>query len=998
MSDRNVAPELRIEDLREKLRSSNGPRYWRSLEELAATPEFGEMLQREFAQMLPVEGTSLSRRRFVQLMGASMALAGISGCSIQPEEDILPYTKQPEEIIPGKPLYFATAMCMGGYSRGVLVESHMGRPTKIEGNPDHPASLGATTLFEQASILTLYDPDRSRAPSYLGAIRSWEPMQAELSSAVAAQQALQGEGLRLLLPTSTSPTLAAQLRRLRQTFPRAEVVFYDPVGSEAARRGARDAFGRWTEVVHDVGAADVILSIDCDLLAEGPGAVRHARDFSTRRRAPQGGTAMNRLYAVESSPTSTGTIADHRLSLAPHRVEAFVRALAAELEVPGAQAQPESELAAPLQSIAQDLRAHRGRSLIVAGPSAAPEVHILVHAMNEALGNLGRTVRLGEPLEVEPGDRHLALRRLSEDMHAGKVDLLLIAGVNPVFELPPELDFSAALEKVRLRVHAGLYRDETAEYCQWHVPLSHYLEAWSDARAFDGTASIVQPLIAPLYNSRSIHELLELILGGDAVSGRELVRSTWRERSGAIDFDRNWRRWVHDGWIPGTSIEHRSLAIDPSGVRAAALSLDSRHAERSGLSVALRPDPTIWDGSFANNGWLQECPKPHTRITWDNAALLSPATAERLSVRSEDKVRVTVDGQSLELAAWVLPAHADDTVTVHLGYGRRRAGKVGRGTGFNAYPLRTLDQMWTRPGATLEKIGGRYRLASTQIHHNMEGRHLVRHATIDEYRQHPDFVHALGHAEAAEISIMPGFEYEGHRWGMVVDLGSCIGCNACLVACHAENNISIVGKEEVLNGREMHWIRIDRYFEGELDQPATLHQPVMCQHCEQAPCEVVCPVSATVHTHEGLNTMAYNRCVGTRYCANNCPYKVRRFNFYQYADQEHETLALQRNPNVTVRSRGVMEKCSYCVQRINRARIEATVRDLPISQLGLQSACQQACPTRAISFGDLNDEQSEVSQLRASELNYGILEELGTRPRTTYLARLSNPNPVLKRS
>jgi len=982
---------LTVEKVRQRLQAGEGPAHWRSLDELARTDEFAELVQREFAQMLPLEESGFDRRRFLQLMGASLALAGLSACSVQPEERILPYHKQPEEIIPGKPLYFASAHPMAGFGRGVLVESHMGRPTKIEGNPEHPSSLGATDLFDQASILGLYDPDRAQAVHHLGAPRSWEAFVADMETVLAAQEGLQGAGLRILMQNTTSPTTIAQLDRIRSRFPQLTIHHYEPANADNARAGARIAFGQPAHVFYELGDAEVILTLDCDLLTEGPGAVRYARDFARGRRVVEDRHGMNRLYSVESSPTNTGTLADHRLSLSPARLESFVTALATAVGVDDVQARPEAELEAWIWAVARDLGAHRGRSLVVAGDTCPPEMHALVMAINERLGNLGRTVKLTAAVMAHEDAGTESLRSLVADLNADRVDLLFVLGANPVYDAPADLDFLTAMKKATTRVRVGHSFDETGRWCQWQVPVSHWLEAWGDVRGHDGSVSVVQPLIEPLYRTRSADQILAAIAGDPTTSDYDLTRSTWLGTGGISE--KEWRRWLHDGTTSTGASPAITARVDNAAVGRSAKGL----GRTAGLCAVLRPDPTIGAGEWANNGWLQECPKPHTKITWDNAALISPRTAENLEVSNEEMVRIEADGRSVEVAVWVLPGHADDTITLHLGYGRTNAGHVGNGNGFDVNPLRSTTSQWLVEGVKLTPLGTRYRLASTQLHANMEGRELVRASTLDEL-QHGGASHEATHHFDPDASIMPGFEYEGYKWGMSIDLSACTGCNSCVVACHSENNIGIVGKDEVLNGRELHWMRIDRYFAGDMDQPTTYVQPVMCQHCEQAPCEVVCPVAATVHTDEGINTMAYNRCVGTRYCGNNCPYKVRRFNFYQYSDEQTEVLKLQRNPDVTVRHRGVMEKCSYCIQRINHAKIEATVKDLPLSATGLQSACQQACPSGAIEFGDLNDPTARVTEWQESDLAYGILAELGTRPRTMYLKRVSNPNPELARS
>jgi molybdopterin-containing oxidoreductase family iron-sulfur binding subunit len=618
--------------------------------------------------------------------------------------------------------------------------------------------------------------------------------------------------------------------------------------------------------------------------------------------------------------------------------------------------------------------------------------------MNAALGNLGTTVGLVDPPDALPVDHAASIRELAEDMDAGRVSFLLILGGNPVFDAPADLRFAERLQKVAMRVHLSPYNDETSVLCQWHVPEAHPLECWSDARAFDGTASVVQPLIAPLYGGKSAHELLAALAGKSQTSAYEHVRETWRKHAGGGDFERFWRRVVHDGVVPGTA--HPERAERPAAGFERAIRPSA--AEGGGLRVLLRADPSIHDGRFANNGWLQELPKPMTRLTWDNAVLVAPATAERLGLANGDVVEVAAGGASVRGPVWILPGQAADCVTIHLGYGRTRVGKVGAGTGFDAYPLRTAGAPWTIPGASLRKTGERRVLACTQDHHSMEGRAPVRVALVAApagHHGHGETGHGdAGHGAHGEDlpTMYPEHPYEGHAWGMSIDLNACVGCGACVVACQAENNIPVVGRDQVSRGREMHWIRVDRYFEGDLDDPDVYHQPLPCMHCENAPCEVVCPVAATTHSSEGLNDMVYNRCVGTRYCSNNCPYKVRRFNFLQYSDFETESLKLLRNPDVTVRSRGVMEKCSYCVQRINEVRIASQREDRPIRDGEIQTACQQACPARAIVFGDQNDPASRVSLLKKDPRDYALLHELNTRPRTTYLATLRNPSPDLE--
>jgi molybdopterin-containing oxidoreductase family iron-sulfur binding subunit len=1002
---------------RARLAQGGAPELWRSLEELAASPAFAETVEREFPRFASEwqdTADGVNRRRFLQLAGASLALGGLGACTRQPLETIVPYVKQPEEIVPGRPLFFATSLVLGGYAQAVLVESHEGRPTKIEGNPEHPASLGASDVFAQAAILGLYDPDRSQVTTELGSIRTWTGFLTAIERPLAAQRGLGGAGLRLLTGAVTSPSLAGQIGKLLQQMPRARWHQWEPAGAEAARAASELAFGRRLETRYDLRRADVVVALDSDFLTSGPGAVRYARDFADRRRLLDGERAMNRLYAVEATPTATGTQADHRLALPPREIAAFALALAGHLGVapaPAGEAPRESDWSAFAAAAARDLQAHRGTGLILAGDQAPAAVHVLVHAMNAALGNSGATVVHSESVAA-PAPASLA--ELARDLAAGQVDVLVVLGANPVYDAPADLDFTAALARVPLRIHLGLYADETAEYCHWHLNQAHALESWGDARAYDGTVSFQQPLVEPLYGGKTPLELVAALHGDGAATAHDLLRSHWQEATSTSgpDFEGFWRRAIHDGFLAESALPAVAAAPSAAAVEGAARELaaagDAESSPRT-LELVFRPDPAVFDGSFANNAWLQELPRPITKLVWDNALLLAPATAERLGLRQEELVEVRAAGRALRAPVWVLPGHAPDCATLHLGYGRRRAGRVGDGVGVNAAALRAAGAPWSLAGVELEPTGGRHLLVSTQMHQNIpleseqaERRHLVRAATLADYVARPDFVRELEHHAGEDVGMYPRWEYPGRAWGMAVDLNACTGCNACVVACQAENNIPVVGKEQVGKGREMHWIRVDRYFGGDLEAPAIHNQPVMCMHCEQAPCEVVCPVAATTHSAEGLNDMVYNRCVGTRYCANNCPYKVRRFNFFNWNKRqpndaaEHEVLTLLRNPDVTVRFRGVMEKCTYCVQRINGARVAAERSGRAIADGEIQTACQQACPSQAIVFGDQNDAGSRVARWKAEPRGYGLLTELATRPRTTYLARVRNPNPELE--
>jgi MoCo/4Fe-4S cofactor protein with predicted Tat translocation signal len=991
-----------LQALRAKLEGTRGREYWRSLDAVAETPEFKEFLHREFPQNASEWLDPSGRRGFLKLMGASLALAGVSACTRQPDETIVPYVRQPEEIVPGKPLFFATAMPFAGSGVGLLVESHEGRPTKIEGNPDHPSSLGATDLFAQAAILGLYDPDRSQTIMHLDEIRSFDAFAAAMQTVLAAQQASKGAGIRILSETVASPTLNAQLQEFLGRFPQAKWVQWEPFGRHNVREGSRLAFGEYVDAKYSVEKADVILSLDADFLCTGNGGLRHARAFASRRRIEGDRVQLNRFYAVESTPTNTGTRADHRLPMRPSQIEGFARAVASALGVAGAGNATLGEAAQKwMGPLVKDLQGARGRSLVIAGEGQPPAVHVLAHAMNAALGNVGATVVYTQTAEVNPMNQRAALQEFVGEMNAGTVSLLVILGSNPVYTAPADLKFAAAMDKVALRAHLGLYHDETAALCHWHIPEAHFLETWSDVRADDGTVTIVQPLIAPLYGGHSAHEVLSAFAEGGARAGYDIVRSFWSASPTApAGFEQAWRKWLHDGVVPNTAFTPKTVTLQES------LPATTAGGSGSGLEIVFRPDPSVYDGRFANNAWLQELPKSLTKLTWDNAALIAPETARRLDLismgpkddaaSSVPMVNLRQGDRTIKIPVWVSPGQPLDVLTLHVGYGRSRAGTVANGIGVDVGALRTLAAQDILTGIELVNAREQHELACTQDHWTLEGRNLIRRATVEEFQKDPTFAIKQEHQPITGLTMYPDHDYsQGYQWGMTIDQSVCTGCNSCVVACQAENNVPVVGKSQVLAGREMHWLRVDRYYTGPFDNPETHHQPMPCQQCETAPCEVVCPVGATAHSDEGLNDMVYNRCVGTRYCSNNCPYKVRRFNFMLYADFNTPSYKLMRNPDVTVRSRGVMEKCTYCVQRINQARVAAKLEERQIRDGDVVTACQAACPTDAIVFGNINDPKSRVSQRKASPLNYSLLAELNTRPRTTYLAVVQNPNPEL---
>jgi len=912
----------------------------------------------------------VTRREFLKLSAAAAALA-TAGCR-GPVEEIVPYVN-PRLVAPGLPQFFASAMTLGGCATGVLVESNMGRPTKIEGNPSHPASLGSTSVFEQAAILELWDPDRASALAMRGQPQASDALQTALLGRMQRLEQRHGEGLRILMRYESSPTLAAQLQALAQRFPAMRVHSWEPLHRDHSLQGARLAFGRAVEPLYRFGDADVVVAFGADFVGEGPGHLRYAREFMDRRRYREN-PPVNRLYAFEPTPTLTGAIADHRDARSPAEVAQALAQLAGAL---GGGKVDDPMVAAA----ARDLQAHRGRCVVVPGEALAPEAHALVHRMNAQLGAAGTVVQYIAPICGDV-DCTRSLQELVADMAAGRVDTLLILGGNPVYDAPGDIAFRDALARVPFSVHHALRMDETSATTTWHVPLTHFLEHWSDARAFDGTASVVQPVVAPLHGGFSHHEMLAMLLAPVAGGPRDWVRAQWLGNAGDAQAGERWRALLRDGIVADS-------AAQPVQVAARNGDFTPPTAAQP-WTLVFRPDQSMHDGEFANNAWLQEIPRTHSKLVWDNAAYVSPASAQKLGVKSGDRIEVASGDARVVAPVWILPGQADDTITLPLGYGRARVGRVGNGVGFDAYPLRPAPMAWAAPARSVRRIEGEHTFATTQNHAEMEERDPVRRINVPEARE----LHQKPIENAPEPeTLYPGWTYPGYRWAMVVDLATCIGCNACTIACQAENNIPTVGKEEVRHGREMHWIRVDRYYEGSQERPRTHFQPVPCMQCENAPCELVCPVGATVHDSEGINVQVYNRCVGTRFCSNNCPYKVRRFNFLHYTKRDGEPPLDARNPQVTLRMRGIMEKCNYCLQRITRARLETEREGRRIRDGEVVTACQAVCPTAAITFGDLSDPESAVSKAKRSPLDYALLRELNTRPRTTYHAKVLNPNP-----
>jgi MoCo/4Fe-4S cofactor protein with predicted Tat translocation signal len=1027
------------DEVRQPSGRENAPRFWRGLADLHDTEDAQKFRTDEFpaleADLKNVESVPaapehrVSRRSILKYMAASAAMAGLTACTKLPTEKIVPYVRAPEEIVPGKPLFYATSMPFGGEGAGLLLESHMGRPTKVEGNPAHPGSMGHTDIFAQAAILDLYDPYRSQTVIRDGEIAAWDDFHAELTSLRDTWKANRGAGLRILTETIISPTLGAQIRAFLGAFPQAKWHQYEPCGRDNARDGAKMAFGEYVNPVYQFENADVILSLDANFLAIGPGHVRYVRDFSARRSPDSPARPMNRLYVVESTPTITGAMADHRLPMRASEVEMFARMLAANLGIAGAGANTGAAASQRINdwlgALAKDLQAHRGTSLVIAGEEQPATVHALAHAINESLGNSGKTVIYTQPLEIEPVNGLESLRELVGDLNAGNVQTLIVLESNPAYTAPADFDFVHTYLKANQRIHSGLYYDETAELSNWHLPQAHFLESWGDTRAYDGTVGIIQPLIAPLYQGKSTLEMM-LTLGSDVYpSAHDALRNYWTQnlpaqangQESGQDFEYWWETTLNNGVMAGTAFPAKQVtaklaAADAAdGAQSNAENAALPNAEQQDIEIVFRPDPCVADGRFANNSWLQELPKPLSHLTWDNALMLSPATANRLGLKSEDYVNLNLADWKLGAPVWVSPGHADECATLYLGNGRWKTGEVGTRRGVNAYYIRNSRAPYIAQGLQIAKTGKSYSLATTQ-HHHLIGpigeqaeeesaqafeRDLIQVANLSDYKNNPNFTHEGQRQQEAETreSLFPGYPYTGYAWGMSIDLNRCVGCNACVVACGAENNVSVVGKHEVLRGREMHWIRVDAYYRGDVENPEMYFEPVPCMQCENAPCELVCPVGATNHSPEGLNNMVYNRCVGTRYCSNNCPYKVRRFNFFLFSDFKTQSTYGMRNPDVTVRSRGVMEKCTYCVQRINHAKINAEEQNRVVRDGEILTACQQVCPADAIVFGNINDKSSQVAKLKAESREYKLLEVLNTRPRTSYLARIRNPNPEM---
>ena len=1058
-----------------------GRKYWRSLGELSNTPEFREWLEREFPQgSSELKDDEWSRRGFLRLIGASMALAGVGLTSCRrPELHLVPFTKSAEWTIPGKFLYYATAMPRRAGAIPLIATTVDGRPIKIEGNPLHPASAGATDTFAQASVLDLYDPFRSRRFLHNGKSAERGEFDAYIEKLRTALRGSGGDGLAFLVEEVHSPTRERLRAELEKMCPKMLWCVYEPALSDAQGYATRMSFGENVRLIPRFERADVILALDSDFLDCGEGDLASVRGFSSRRRVSSARDTMNRLYVVENQFTLTGSMADHRLRCAASQIPALTYVLARKIasmtsdpglgSLLGALVAPSGADAFDdrwLTELANDLVVKSGSSLVVAGSQQPVAVQLLAYAINSALKNIGRTILVRE-FPRNPNTK--SILQLAAEMGAGRIKQLFIFGGDPVYNAPRKiaqdpqtkasLDWLDLQKKVAEVVRLGYHEDATSAQSLWHVPMAHYLESWGDALTGEGAYLSIQPMILPLFGGLSEIELMNALLGGPKIEGPELVQQTFRATNPPGDFDTAWSQFLRNGFAAHVSPRDRPATFNGSagGAQSQQLWSPAPAPTSDSPEIVFVRSYEMDDGRYANNGWLQELPDPITKLTWDNGAMMSPNMATKLAVESGDLVKIDITDtardaneqpirRELVIAAVVSPGHAENSITIPLGYGRKHTGPLAEESGFNAYLLRTAlnPHFAVADGKTIEnirvtKVGKKYPLSSTQEHWAIEGHGVVREATLEKYREDNEFVKKTGGADEPQPYLPSLYTHPPlnapQQWGMTVDLNVCTGCSACVIACQAENNIPIVGKLQVAHGRVMHWIRIDRYYasgqrfnqdNGDWpENPEIVHQPMMCQHCENAPCETVCPVNATIHSEDGLNVMAYNRCVGTRYCSNNCPFKVRRFNYFDYSQRPigkkkiagefgiyREYVApftnkgapdiakMQKNPNVTVRMRGVMEKCTFCVQRIEEAKIAAHVRagassDTHIPRDSFTTACAQACPNEAIVFGDIKDPESKVSKMKQQDRNYRLLEYLNVNTRTSYLARIRNPNPKM---
>jgi molybdopterin-containing oxidoreductase family iron-sulfur binding subunit len=989
-----------------------GRTYWRSLEEKlhgeAALPHRDQ----EFPPGAFDVPRGFARRDFLQLMGASVALAGLTACTEKPVEKILAYNKTPDGMVPGNALHYATALMHEGMATGILATSWEGRPVKVEGNPSHPVSRGNTGPHAQAELANLYDPFRARVLKESGAGRSWRGFREAIHIRAAAWEKDGGAGLRFLSAPSSSLLTASLREAIQKRFPKARFHAWSAVPRDAIYEGTTIAFGKALEPHHLTEKADVILSLDADFLEARPDTLDQNLGFANRRE-PQHPQGLNRLYVVETRFSITGGMADNRLRIRSADIEGFTLALAAELgkTVPALSGYRSPAAIPPdrmkfIAAVAKDLASKRGTSLVMAGERQTALTHALVHAINGALGNLGATVTFTEPAVLDTASGRAGWMSLVDELKTGKVDTLVITAWNPVFTAPGDVDLPALLRKVPNAIYLGLHDDETSRVVNWFLPATHAFESWGDARSREGTLSIVQPLIQPLFGGISEWELLGSFLA-DETKPYDRLKALHASRA-KTDFDSEWEVWLSNGVVPGTANPAVSAALQPERVRAAASQF---RPAPGGLELDLVHDYKLIDGRYALNSWLQELPDPITKITWDNVAQIGPGMAKQMEIATGDLLLLTVSGRSVQMPAWIQPGHSDEAVTVSFGYGRKQRTLGVKDAdepvvvGHDVYPLRSSTALWFSPGLQIKKVGRKYPLSHTQVQNTTEGRPIALMQSLEEYEKHPEAPEYRPPVKVGGKQIegnkLPSVQAEvdyskqQYKWAMSVDMSRCTGCSACVIACQAENNIPVVGKYQVGRGREMQWIRMDRYYSGPAESPEMVNQPMFCQHCETAPCEYVCPVNATVHSDEGLNDMVYNRCIGTRYCSNNCPYKVRHFNYLHWTQDKSQVEKMLMNPDVTVRARGVMEKCTYCVQRIERTRIAARIENRAIGDGELLTACQQVCPTDALTFGSLHDPKSKVSQRHADPRRFDVLHELNTRPRTVYLTKIKNPNPEL---
>jgi MoCo/4Fe-4S cofactor protein with predicted Tat translocation signal len=1004
--------------------------YWRSLKDRAHDPEIQSFMEKEFQRVDVSDMDGVDRRRFMQVMGASVALASAAACHWD-KKTILPFVNRPEDSVPGVAKRYTTAFELGGFAHGVTMTSYEGRPVKVEGNPKHPISHGTTTPFAQGATLELYDPDRSRKllqrKNSQETVQTWANFTSVVSALRTTWQSTSGKGVVFLSEATSSPSIIALRDRLKKEFRNIQWVEYEAVSCDGERLGTAQVFGASQRPLYDLTRAKIIVSLDGDFLTGHPAGLRYAADFVQGRKPETG--SMNRLYAIESRLSSAGAMADHRLPLRSEQIKAFVLALTAEivsshrLDMPldvaaFGKVRKEGFLGTePVQKfikvLASDLLKHPGESALLVGGGQPSDVHALVHQLNVLLQNAGKTVSYIAETDANRPTHNDAIKTLVDDMSKGQVETLFILGGNPAYNAPGVLNFAGALGKVKNTVHISTYDDETSRLCEWHIPRAHALESWGDARAYDGTVSIVQPLIKPLYDGKSVLEALLVVAGDHVTSAHDYVKATFVALAGSLASEKRWRKALHDGVVENTAYKTASPARKPLAVPEVLVS-DDRDGK---IELTFWEDGSVYDGRFANNAWLQELPDFMTKLTWDCAALVGPKTARELSLKHETMVTIQADGREITLPVYVMPGQAPNSISLYYGYGRTAAGHVAgdqaqdiASVGFSVYPLKPVANTNFLLGATVKASDTHYDLAATQDHFAIDAigkggigervGQLIRETTLEEYKEEPHFAKHVVHSPPLQ-SLWDEKKYDNvHKWGMSIDLNTCTGCSACVVACHSENNIPVVGKKQVLKSREMHWIRIDRYFTGDAESPRVAYQPLTCHQCENAPCESVCPVAATTHSSEGLNDMAYNRCVGTRYCANNCPYKVRRFNYFNFNkkidnDPHYEVERLKFNPEVTVRHRGVIEKCTYCVQRIRSGTNQARLEKRTLQDGDIVTACQQACPTNAISFGDLNDPTSVVAKRHGLERDYAMLAELNVKPRTHYLAKVRNPHPEL---